>query len=117
MTFVLSISVYVVLNACGQLLIKMGTLEMKKVESFQDLLNFKLLSGIGLFGLSFLTWIYIISRNNLSYAFPFAVGLGYIGVLLLSMFVLKETATFWQFVGMALIWIGIVLMLLNRVNA
>ncbi len=117
MTFILSIGVYVVLNACGQLLIKMGTLEMKQVKSLQDLLNFKLLSGIGLFGLSFLTWIYIVSRNNLSYAFPFAVGLGYIGIVLLSMFVLKETATLWQFIGMALIWIGIILMLLSKVNA
>jgi multidrug transporter EmrE-like cation transporter len=117
MTFILSISAYVVLNACGQLLIKMGTLEMKQVSSFQDLLNFKLLSGIGLFGLSFLTWIFIVSRNNLSYAFPFAVGLGYIGVIALSLLVLKESVTLWQFIGMALIWIGIVIMLLNKVEA
>lgn len=117
MTFILPISIYVVLNACGQLLIKMGTLEMKQITSFQDLLNFKLISGIGLFGLSFLTWIYIVSRNNLSYAFPFAVGLGYIGVILLSMLVLKETATLWQYVGMVLIWVGIIIMLLSKANA
>ena len=116
MTFILSIGVYVVLNACGQLLIKMGTLEMKQVRSFHDLLNFKLLAGVGLFGLSFVTWIFIVSRNRLSYAFPLAVGLGYIGVILLSMLVLKETATLWQFVGMALIWMGIVLMVLNKAN-
>ena len=117
MTFILSISVYVVLNACGQLLIKMGTLEVNKIESFQDLLNIKLLSGIGLFGLSFLTWIYIVSRNNLSYAFPFAVGLGYVGGVVLSIVVLKETATLWQFVGMALIWVGIILMAVNKASA
>lgn len=117
MTFILSIGVYVVLNAFGQLLIKMGTLEMKEVRGLHDLLNYKLLAGVGLFGLSFVTWIFIVSRNKLSYAFPLAVGLGYIGVILLAIFVLKETATFWQFVGMALIWIGIVLMMLNKVNA
>jgi len=33
----------------------------------------ELKTGITLFGLSFLTWIYIVSKNNLSYAFPFAL--------------------------------------------
>lgn len=117
MTFIISIGVYVVLNACGQLLIKMGTLEMNKVSSFQDLMNLKLLAGVGLFGLSFMTWIYIVSKNNLSYAFPFAVGLGYVGVVVLSIVVLKETATLWQFVGMALIWVGIILMAVNKASA
>ena len=117
MTFILSIGVYVVLNSCGQLLIKMGTLEMKEVRSLHDLFNLKLLSGVGLFGLSFLTWIFIVSRSKLSYAFPFAVGLGYIGVVALSVLVLKEKATFWQFVGMALIWVGVLLMAGNKANA
>jgi multidrug transporter EmrE-like cation transporter len=113
MKFFILIGVYVLLNSFGQLLIKMGTLEMKEVASLYDLFNLKLISGIGLFGISFLTWIFIVSKNNLSYAFPFAVGLGYIGVILLSILVLKETATFLQFVGMSFIWLGIILMSLQ----
>ncbi|MDM8557868.1 hypothetical protein [Candidatus Parabeggiatoa sp. HSG14] len=108
MKFFILIGVYVLLNSFGQLLIKMGTME--DINGFYDLLNIKLISGITLFGMSFLTWIYIVSKNNLSYAFPFAVGLGYMGVIFLSILVLKETATFWQFVGMSLIWAGIILM-------
>ena len=113
MKFFILIGLYVLLNSFGQLLIKMGTLEVKEVASFYDLLNLKLIAGIGLFGMSFLTWIVIVAKNNLSYAFPFAVGLGYIGVILLSILVLKETATFVQFFGMSLIWMGIILMSLH----
>ncbi|RKZ53136.1 MAG: hypothetical protein DRR16_00045 [Candidatus Parabeggiatoa sp. nov. 3] len=113
MKFFILIGLYVLLNSFAQLLIKMGTLEMKEVASFYDLFNLKLIAGIGLFGMSFLTWIVIVSKNNLSYAFPFAVGMGYIGVILLSILVLKETATFLQFVGMSLIWMGIILMSLH----
>jgi multidrug transporter EmrE-like cation transporter len=113
MKFFVLIGIYVILNSFGQLFIKMGTLEMKEITTFYDLLNLKLMGGITLFGLSFLTWIYIVSKNNLSYAFPFAVGLGYMGVIFLSLVVLKESATIVQFIGMTLIWIGIILMSLH----
>lgn len=73
MKFFVLIGIYVILNSFGQLFIKMGTLEMKEITTFYDLLNLKLMGGITLFGLSFLTWIYIVSKNNLSYAFPFAL--------------------------------------------
>ncbi|RKZ89711.1 MAG: hypothetical protein DRR19_11245 [Candidatus Parabeggiatoa sp. nov. 1] len=114
MNFFMLIGIYVVLNSCGQLLIKMGTLEMNGVASVYDLLNFKLIVGIGLFGMSFLTWIYIVSKNNLSYAFPFAMGLGYVAVILLSLLVLKEKATYLQMTGMSLVWMGIILMSLHN---
>ena len=55
MKFFILIAIYVVLNSCGQLLIKMGTLEMPEVTGIYDLFNLKLIAGIGLFGMSFLT--------------------------------------------------------------
>jgi len=110
MKFFVLIGVYVCLNAVGQLLIKMGTHEIGEVTSVAKLFNVKLLSGIALFGLSFLTWIYILFKANLSYAFPFAVGLGYVAVLVLAILVLKESTTTTQMAGMALVGTGVVLM-------
>lgn len=110
MRFFILIAVYVCLNSVGQLLIKMGTIEIGDVTGIEKLLNAKLLGGIVLFGLSFLTWIFILFKANLSYAFPFAVGLGYVAVLSLAIVVLKESATSIQLGGMALVGVGIVLM-------
>ena len=110
MKFFLLIAIYVILNASGQLLIKIGTSELKQIVSFYDLMNLKLISGIGLFGMSFLTWIYILSKSNLSYAFPFAVGLGYVAVVALAILVLKESLHSLQLMGMTLVWMGIILM-------
>ncbi|MBE9562588.1 MAG: transporter [Proteobacteria bacterium] len=110
MKLIVLIAIYVILNSCGQLLIKMGTLELPEVTGIYDLFNLKLIAGIGLFGMSFLTWIYILSKNNLSYAFPFAVGLGYMAVIFLSIFVLKETSTYLQLTGIGFVWMGIILM-------
>ncbi len=113
MKFFILIVIYVVLNSTAQILIKLGTLEMPEVNGIYDLLNFKLVTGVGLFGMSFITWIYILSKNNLSYAFPFAVGLGYMTVIFLSIFVLKEAVTNLQLTGISLVWIGIILMSLH----
>lgn len=115
MRFFILIGIYVLLNSFGQLLIKLGTQEVGALETagFYGLLNFKLITGIGLFGMSFLTWIYILSKSNLSYAFPFAVGLGYVTVILLATLFLKETPSALQITGMTLVGVGIVLMSWN----
>ena len=115
MRFFVLIGLYVCLNAVGQLLIKMGTQEIGEVRSITALINVKLLSGILLFGLSFLTWIYILFKASLSYAFPFAVGLGYVAVLLLAIVVLKESTSATQMAGMALVGTGVVLMSIQSV--
>jgi multidrug transporter EmrE-like cation transporter len=109
MKFFVLIGLYVCLNSIGQLLIKMGTLEIGEITGLLKLLNLKLLSGIFLFGLSFLTWIYILFKANLSYAFPFAVGLGYVAVIVLALIVLEESITFIQAAGMVLVGAGIIL--------
>lgn len=110
MKFLVLIGIYVGLNSIGQLLIKMGTIEIGEITGVEKLINVKLLSGIFLFGLSFLTWIYILFKANLSYAFPFAVGLGYVAVIGLSILVLRESATILQAAGMVLVGVGVFLM-------
>lgn len=116
MKFFTLIGIYVVLNSLGQLLIKIGSLEIKQGAGLPSLLmNAKLITGIGLFGFSFLTWIYILTKSNLSYAFPFAVGLGYVAVILLSVLVLRETVSTLQWIGIMLVGTGVVLMSLKSV--
>jgi drug/metabolite transporter (DMT)-like permease len=112
MRFFILIGIYVLLNSFGQLLIKLGTQEIGSFEvaGLEGLLNLKLITGIGLFGMSFLTWIYILSKSNLSYAFPFAVGLGYVTVILLAVLFLKEMPSYVQMTGMTLVGVGIMLM-------
>jgi len=111
MNFFVLIGIYVVLNAFGQLFIKIGSYDLKTATSLWDILtNFTLMGGIVLFGMSFLTWIYILTKSNLSYAFPFAVGLGYVAVIMLAVFVLKEVPNTLQIAGMVLVGIGVMLM-------
>jgi multidrug transporter EmrE-like cation transporter len=98
----------------GQLLIKAGSLELNQTQNLLSILtNIKLLAGIGLFGFSFLTWIYILTKSNLSYAFPFAVGLGYVAIIALSVLVLKEPIAMTQRFGILFVGVGVILMSLQ----
>lgn len=111
------ITVYVLLNSFGQILIKTGTPENMKGLDIRELLNIRLLSGALLFGLSFLAWIFILSKTNLSYSFPFAVGFGYTSVIVLSYFILKEDIAPLQILGIIIVGLGLTLIFLNRTSA
>lgn len=110
MRFGLLIALYVVLNSFAQLLLKQGASVTSSGINIAGLpINARLIAGVALFGLSFLVWMFILTRENLSFAFPFAVGLGYSAVVFLSVFVLGETISAWQLTGIGLVLIGLLL--------
>jgi drug/metabolite transporter (DMT)-like permease len=65
-------------------------------------------AGLVLFGLSAVVWLFALSRASLSFAYPFAA-LGYVVILLFSLFVLHEHVPPLRWAGVALIVTGIVL--------
>ena len=66
------------------------------------------LAGLALFGVSAVLWIFALSRASLSFAYPFAA-LGYVLIVLFSVFVLHETVPPLRWLGVAFICVGIVL--------
>lgn len=64
--------------------------------------------GLGLFVLSAVSWLLVLSRVPLSVAYPF-VGLTYVLTTLFSKFVLKESVPSLRWVGVGLILVGIML--------
>jgi len=113
----LAIFVSVSLAVVGQLLLKMGMLRMGKfslnistiVQQYaRILLNPLVIAGIFSFALSMLVWLYVLSRLELSVAFPF-VALNYVLILFASHFLLKETITPLKIMGVAVIVTGVYL--------
>jgi len=105
----------ILLVVSGQTLIKQG---MNKIGNFSAMpfLTFLIKSftaplviiGISLYVVSAVLWLMLLSRINLSVAYP-ALSLSYIVVLLISWFYLKETVSIYQFIGVALIIVGVYL--------
>lgn len=109
------ILINIVLVVVGQTLIKQG---MLKIGSFSDmhLLNFfqksltspLVITGVFLYILSSFIWFMVLSKVNLSVAYP-ALSLGYIIVLVVSFFYLHEPITFLKIIGVVLICGGVFL--------
>ncbi|MGQ9778416.1 MAG: EamA family transporter [Bacillota bacterium] len=110
--------VSVILGIGGQLAIKMG---VGRAGDLQELFAASpwrfvmtvarspfILIGIGLYALSMLLWLLVLSRVDLSLAYPM-LALGYVGVLLVSKFALQEEIPAMRWLGTGLIVLGVVL--------
>jgi multidrug transporter EmrE-like cation transporter len=104
------------LAVSGQLLLKSGMLEVGRI-GVGDLSYYKsillrtaasprILGGLALYGFAAVSWLIVLSRVDLSFAYPFG-GLGYIAVLLVSRLVLDEPVGLVRWIGVFLIVLGI----------
>ncbi len=113
----LAILISVFLAVVGQLLLKMGMLRVGKFsvnvstlvhQYIKILLNPFVIAGLVGFFISMLIWLYVLSRLELSLAYPF-VALNYVLILFGSYFLFRETITVYKMIGVVVIIIGVYL--------
>lgn len=115
--------VSIFLGATGQFLFRLGMLSYGKVtieniwrQLFGIITTPAIFLGFVCFGMSSILWLVVISRWELSYAYPM-VALGYVIAILYGAFLLQETITLPKILGSGLILLGIsVLGLFGRVK-
>lgn len=104
----------IIFGALGQLFLKMGATRLTEAETGGGPLGILISAattwqlGVGLmfYGTSALIWIYVLSMVNLSVAYPM-VGLSFVIVVMLGVFVLGERVSVLQVTGCVLILTGI----------
>lgn len=118
MTFVL-VALYLCCSVGGLTLVKVGAEHNAfgvNPGFFNLSLSYTTLIGLILYICSFLMWIVIVQRFNLSYIQPLTAGLSYILVLGASVLILKEEIVTMQWVGIGFILVGVILMNLKGTN-
>lgn len=112
MYFVIKLVLYLLFTIGGLTFIKLGSNGLKLSFSL-SVCNFQIpgmfILGLICYIISFVLWLWIISTNNLNYIYPIALGLSYIGIMLVSYFILHETYNVINFVGIAVVLVGIIL--------
>jgi len=113
LTDVILLVVDILMVVAGQFLIKHGVGQVGKfgemgVVKFlvSALFNIHVLSGIALYALSALVWLALLSRVDLSVAYPM-LSLGYVLVVLVAWAFLGEPMTWWKALGVVLIGLGV----------
>jgi len=108
----------VALGVVGQLSLKHGMstigeieLDVSRVPSmlFRSFANPYVLLGYILYGISSLSWLIVISRVELSLAYPM-ISIGYVLVVILSRMLFAEHVTPLRFIGTLVICFGVFLM-------
>ena len=106
--------VSVFLGATGQFLFRFGMRSYGNVSTagvFKNIISIILTPpifiGFLFFGLSSILWLSVISKNQLSYAYPM-VSLGYILTLILSKIFLSEQINFYRIIGTVFIICGVI---------
>jgi multidrug transporter EmrE-like cation transporter len=78
---------------------------------FQVLKNFYIVFGLFLLGVSFMLWIFVISKKQLNIVYPVSASFTIILVTVFSWFLFKEQLSFYHIAGIFLIILGIFLLL------
>lgn len=102
----------IILNATANILIKVGMSRITENEGGLQILMAALSQpvfwgGLFSFGLALGAYSLVLSRLNLSVAYPIMVSMGLVIVVLVSYFFLKENITLLQITGFVLIIAGV----------
>lgn len=107
------LTIYLLCTVSGLTLLKVGG-ESSGIAFSNNILNLKLtyttIIGLLFYIISFVLWIVLIQRFNLSYIYPITTGLAYFLVIASSIFVLKESISPLQWAGLLFILVGVILM-------
>lgn len=108
------VGIYVICSVSGLVLFKLGSANELTVSLSSSFFSLKIhllsILGLALYVFSFLIYMGLIAKNDLSYLVPIVTGIVYLCTLISSVVVFKETMHGWQIVGSLLIITGIFLM-------
>ncbi len=107
----------IVLNVCGHLFLKAGMNKIGAISVDQLVVSFSRIFTtpfviLGLFSYvsSVALYMVVLSKVNISYAYPLMMGLGYVLIVLFSWQIFSEPFSTFKWMGIALILIGVFLL-------
>lgn len=112
MNLIIIIIFYLICSTAGLMLLKISVAgaTFQSVSSYVKLLlNYQFVVGFLLYALSFISWLVVLSRKDLSYIYPIIIGLSYLFIMLSAILILKENFTFGKSLGAIFIGIGIII--------
>ncbi|WFA16426.1 hypothetical protein ERY13_03030 [Paenibacillus mucilaginosus] len=95
----------ILLLVTGQILFKLGIQKIGPLNLWKAIFSPYILSGLALYGVATALWFVVLSRMNLSVAYPLQ-SLAYVLGLLAAYFVFGEVITVSKWVGVAAILFG-----------
>lgn len=106
-----ALAVSIVFGIAGQLLMKSAALN-SVTQGSHGLISMGTLVALGVYGLGVVNWIIALRSVNLGVAYSLS-SLNYVGIFLGSYFFFDEVMTSQRLIGVALIFLGVLLIVLR----
>ena len=114
----LLIALYVIITSLALIVIKLSSKESSPISVINNKLHFNIsllaITGIMLYGISFMLYMYLISKFDLGYIIPLTAAFVYILIFTASYFIFKESFTIMKIIGIALIVLGLIFLNLKK---
>lgn len=112
------LALYVLITSAGLVVLKLGANSGLPISYVNSKLQFNLnpytVTGLVMYAISFVLYVYLVSKNDLGYIIPLAAAFVYILIFTASYFVFKESFTTLKIAGIMLILAGIVLLSMSK---
>tara|TARA_B110001454_G_C12567981_1_gene370617 strand:+ start:404 stop:781 length:378 start_codon:yes stop_codon:yes gene_type:complete len=107
----------VLLNAFAQILLKAGMKQFGNIDLKNNIINTcisiafnpYIISGFIAYGVSILLWLWVLSKVDVSLAYPFQA-LGYIVVTILAWIIFQENISYIRIIALMFITIGLIIL-------
>ena len=107
----------VLLNALAQILLKAGMKQFGNIDLKNNIINTSIsialnpyiITGFISYGISILLWLWVLSKVDVSLAYPFQA-LGYIIVTILAWLIFQENISFTRIIALIFITIGLIIL-------
>jgi len=115
MNTIIIIIIGVIFASFGQILLKFGIMGAEKIHEFNLLqistlfVNVHVVLGLMSYALSSIFWLIALSREDLSFVYPF-ISLTFIIILFSSFFIFQEKIGFSRILGTSIIIIGLIIL-------
>jgi len=110
--------VYALMSSLGLIFLKAGSQDGAPISFIDGKVHLNLgayiIAGVLLYGLSFIIYTYLISKNDLGYIIPVSTALVYTFIFTASFLIFKEAFTAVKIVAICLIIGGVVLLNINK---
>ncbi len=112
------LAAYVLTTSFALIILKLGSRQAPPLNFINGKpiinINFYTVLGVVLFGVSFITYTYLISKFDLGYIIPVAAAFTYILIFTSSYFIFKEAFPLTKIIGITLIVAGLVFLNLKK---
>jgi multidrug transporter EmrE-like cation transporter len=114
----LIIALYVLTTSLALVILKLGAGSGAPIEFLNGKLALNLtlytIFGIILYGISFILYMYLISKFDLGYIIPLCAAIVYVLIFFASFVIFKESFTAIKIAGIGLILVGLVLLNISK---